>query len=164
MQAAEYTIQWYIWKYLAGIQQDIDDARMRARTEDDEPLPLHVDRHVTFVQDQGIRLPGLIHGLSAEMIRAALFKARYPGNLPAHVEAIFEEKPRGTAVDHLRAVRCEFLGCGHFLKRRNLTAGQLRATLQEHPRVHVARHLAAAVVPGYMVERVEQRAHMVPVA
>ena len=42
---------------------------MRARTEDDEPFPLHVDRHVAFVQDEGIRLPGLIHGSSAEMIR-----------------------------------------------------------------------------------------------
>src|SRR5262249_47960609 len=49
MQAAEYSIQWYLWKHLAGVQEDIDDARMRARTEDDESLPLHVDRHVAFV-------------------------------------------------------------------------------------------------------------------
>ena len=39
MQAAEYAVQWHIWKHLAGVQQDIDDAGMRARTEDDEPFP-----------------------------------------------------------------------------------------------------------------------------
>src|SRR4030095_11998347 len=75
MQAAEYSVQWYIWKHLAGVQQNIDDAGMRTRAEDDESLTLHVDRHVAFVQDQGIRLPWLIHGLSAEMIRPALFEA-----------------------------------------------------------------------------------------
>src|SRR4029453_10427047 len=109
MQAAEYSIQWYIWKHLAGIQEDIDDARMRARTEDDEPLPLHVDRHIAFVQDQGIRLPWLIHGLSAKMIRAALFEARYPGNFAAQVEAVLEEQLRITTIDHLRAVCRECL-------------------------------------------------------
>src|SRR5215468_6672306 len=109
MQAPEHPVQRYIWKHLAGVQQDIDDAGMRARAEDDEPLPLHVDRHIAFVQDQGIRLPRLIHGPSAEMIRTALFKARYPRNLTTHVEAILEEKPRGAAVDHLRTVRRELL-------------------------------------------------------
>src|SRR5438874_13809772 len=86
MQAAEHSVQWHIRKYLAGVQQDIDDARMRARTEDDESLALHVDRHIAFVQDQGIRLPWLIHGLSAKMIRTTLFEVRYPGNLAAQVE------------------------------------------------------------------------------
>ena len=38
MQAAEHSVQWYVWKYLVGIQQDIDNAGMRARTEDDEPF------------------------------------------------------------------------------------------------------------------------------
>src|ERR671925_491382 len=100
MQAAEDAVQGYVWKHLAGVQQDIDDTRMRARTEDDEPLPLHVDCHIAFVQDQGIRLPWLIHGLSAKMIRAALFEARYPGNLAAQVEAVLQEQSCVTTIDH----------------------------------------------------------------
>src|SRR5262249_52780557 len=87
MQAAKYTVPWYIWQYLTGIQEDIDAASMRARTKVDEPPPLHVDRPVAFVQEQGARLPGLIHGPFAEMIRAALLEGRYPGNLAAQVEA-----------------------------------------------------------------------------
>src|SRR5262249_8970753 len=113
---------------------------------------------------QGIRLPGLIHGSSTEMIRTAFFKARYPRNLTTHVEAILEEKPRGAAVDHLRTVRRELLRGGHFLKRRNLATRQLCAALQEHPRVDVARHPVASVVPCDVVERVQKRTHMIPVA
>src|SRR5215510_9700852 len=109
MQAAEDSVQWYICKHLAGIQQDIDDAGMRARTEDDEPLPLHVDRHIAFVQDQGVRLPWLIHGPFAEMIRPAFFEARYPGYFAAQVKAVIYEQAWVTTIDHLRAVRCECL-------------------------------------------------------
>ena len=45
----------------------------------------------------------------AEMIWTALFKARYPGNLTAQIETIFEEQPWSTAVDHLCAVCRESL-------------------------------------------------------
>ena len=70
---------------------------------------LHVDCHIAFVQDQGIRLPWLIRGLSAKMIRAAFFEARYPGNFAAQVEVVLEEQPRITTIDHLRAVCRECL-------------------------------------------------------
>src|SRR5262245_32802136 len=87
MQATEHSIQWDSWKRLTGVEQDIDDAGMRTRTEDDESLSLHVNRHIAFVQDQGVRLPRLIQSPSAEMIWTALFEARYPGNLAAQVKA-----------------------------------------------------------------------------
>src|SRR5262245_22160813 len=97
------------------------------------------------------------------MIRAALFEARYPGNFAAQVETVIEEQACIAAVDHLCTVRCQYLRRGHGLKRCNLTCGQACATLQEHARIDVARYLAARV-SCHMVERIQQRPHMIPVA
>src|SRR4030095_13271217 len=139
MQSPEHAIQWYIRKHLTGIEEDIDDTRMRTGTEDDDTLRLHMNRYVAFIHDQRIRLPWLVGGPSTEMIRASFFKARYPGNLTAHIETIIQEKPRCTAVDHLRTMRQKILRRGDALKRCNVTGRQGCGALQKHPRVHVAR-------------------------
>src|SRR5882724_682109 len=88
MQSAEDAIQRDIRKHLTGIEEDIDDPRMRTCTEDDDALALHMHGYVAFIHDQWIRLPWLVGGPSTEMIRASFFKARHPGNLTAHVETV----------------------------------------------------------------------------
>src|SRR5512132_4430037 len=124
MQSPEYAIQRDIRKHLTGIEEDIDDTRMRTGTEDDDALRLHVNRYVAFIHDQWIRLPWLVGGPSTEMIRASFFKARHPGNFTAHVEAVIQEKPWFTAVDHLCTMRQKILRRGDALKWRNVTGRQ----------------------------------------
>jgi len=45
-----------------------------------------------------------------------------------------------------------------------LTGRQGCGALQKHPRVHIARHLAALAMPGNVIERVQQRAIVIPMA
>src|SRR5215472_10085214 len=163
VQPPEDSVQRNAGKRLPRAQEDIDDAGVRAHAENDEALPSHVHRHVALVHDQGIRLPWLLDGPSAEMIRAALLEARHSRDLAAEVEAVVEEQPWITVVDYLRAVRRERLQRRYALKWRDLTGGQARTAIQEHAGIHVAWHFAARVA-RHMIEGLQQRAHMIPVA
>jgi len=76
-----------------GIEEDIDDPRMRTCTEDDDALALHMHGYVAFIHDQWIRLPWLVGGtVDRDDPGVLISKLDTLGISPLHVETVIQEE------------------------------------------------------------------------
>src|SRR5215472_15450802 len=86
MQASHHRMNREIREQAPDLGTDIDDPRMGAGAEDDQPPSADMDRQEALVHEVGIRLPGGLAVGPAEVVGAALLEGADAGNLAAVVE------------------------------------------------------------------------------
>src|SRR5262249_4510198 len=69
-----------------GVRAHIDNARMRAGAEDDQPQPPDPGHEHALVHQQGVRLPRSLRSAAGQMVVAALLEGGDPRNFSAVIE------------------------------------------------------------------------------
>ncbi len=141
---------------------DVDDARMRAGAEDDQPEITHVRHQHALVHQQRIGHPGGIGAGPAEVIDAALFERRDARNLATVIIVVVEQEPGLGPVDHLRAMLLQLGWARDIGDGNDHSVLQPDRALVEHPRIDVDGDVSA--LPHDCVDRIWERRHVVPMA
>ena len=163
MQAAHHRMNGRLGEQAADLRADIDDAGMRAGTEDDQPEVAHVHDQHALVHQVGVGPPLLLVVQSAKMVLASGLERRDPGNLAAVVEMAVEQGALPAVIDDAGATRLHLRGRGHACGGKDLSVRQQHAAFVEHAGIDVDADAVAAAPGDDRVECRRQRSHVIPV-
>lgn len=144
--------------------ENVHHTRMRAGREDHEPLVPDRHRDEALVHDERIRLPAAAVDGLAMLTWQSDFKRRHPGNLTAQVDKAVEHRLRPGRMHDLRPMLLQLRSARNILEHAKGAVGSRHRARSVHVRVHVSRHVAAAIALPDHSERAQHRTAVVPVA